>query len=262
MRKQYSQKQIQEAIDYWKSVLNRIDEAEDSLLKAIFKTFNTNDLLKPFTGKITDVILSECFTILTQYFFTTGIMPKIPIIYDTEVKIKELLLSRNMTVEDIPSVFYGTYSTLYDNDPLTLKWTDDLKLHDDIILLNSDYIDNRSISFLISCLCHEMIHYYDRLFGEFCDFTKFTIITKIKKDKHNTMTFETMKEKANNMGINVIQQIPKNKDAEILDKEGIELLFVKAQAEGIIVEDESRIQNNIDGITFNKDRTGGSINIF
>ena len=39
--------------------------------------------------------------------------------------------------------------------------------------------------------------------------------------KHNTMTFETMKEEANNLGIKVIQQIPKDKDAEILDKEGI-----------------------------------------
>lgn len=50
------------------------------------------------------------------------------------------------------------------------------------------------------------------------------------------MTFETMKEEANNIGIKVIQQIPKDKDAEILDKEGIELLFKKAQAEGLVLE--------------------------
>lgn len=34
-------------------------------------------------------------------------------------------------------------------------------------------------------------------------------------------------QEANNLGIKVIQQIPKDKDAEILDKEGIELLFKK-----------------------------------
>ena len=105
-----------------------------------------------------------------------------------------------------------------------------------------------------------MIHYYDRLFGEYCDFTKYTLITGIKKDKHNTMTFETMKEEANNLGIKVIQQIPKDKDAEILDKEGI-LLFKKAQAEGLVLEDE-RLHNNIDGITVNKNGIGGSINTF
>ena len=66
---------------------------------------------------------------------------------------------------------------------------------------------------------------------------------------------------ANNLGIKVIQQIPKDKDAEILDKEGIELLFKKAQAEGLVLENE-RLHNNIDGITVNKNGIGGSINIF
>ena len=57
------------------------------------------------------------------------------------------------------------------------------------------------------------------------------------------------------------QQIPKDKDAEIFDKEGIELLFKKAQAEGLVLENE-RLHNNIDGITVNKNGIGGSINIF
>ena len=122
-----------------------------------------------------------------------------------------------------------------------------------------NHITNKSLSFLIACLCHEMIHYW--LFGEYCNFTKFTMITKIKKDKHNTMTFETMKEEANNLGIKVIQQISKDTDAEILDKEGIELLFKKAQAEGLVLEGE-RLHDNIDGITVNKNGIGGSINLF
>lgn len=64
-----------------------------------------------------------------------------------------------------------------------------------------------------------------------------------------------------NNGIKVIQQIPKNKDAEILNKEGIELLFKKAQTEGLVLENE-RLYNNIDGITVNKNGIGGSINTF
>ena len=166
-----------------------------------------------------------------------------------------------MKEDEIPDLFFGTYSVLYDNDLKTIKWNDKLILHDDVILLNMNHITNKSLSFLIACLCHEMIHYYDRLFSEYCNFTKFTMITKIKKDKHNTMTFETMKEEANNLGIKVIQQISKDTDAEILDKEGIELLFKKAQAEGLVLEGE-RLHDNIDGITVNKNGIGGSINIF
>jgi len=109
-----------------------------------------------------------------------------------------------MKKDEIPDLFFGVHSVLYDNDLNTIKWTDKLILHDDVILLNMNHIHNKSLSFLIACLCHEMIHYYDRLFGEYCDFTKYTLITRIKKDKHNTMTFETMKEEANNLGIKVI----------------------------------------------------------
>jgi len=39
------------------------------------------------------------------------------------------------------------------------------------------------------------------------------------------------------------------------------LLFKKAQAEGLVLEEE-KLYNNIDGITINKNRTGGSINTF
>lgn len=107
-----------------------------------------------------------------------------------------------------------------------------------------------------------MIHYYDRLFGEYCDFTKYTLITGINKDKHNTMTFETMKEEANNFGIKAIQQVPQDKNTEILDKEGIELLFKKAQAEGLVLERENQSKTDTSKITFFKNKPGCVINTF
>ena len=65
-------------------------------------------------------------------------------------------------------------------------------------------------------------------------------MTGLNRNIHNTLTFEDMKDKANELGINVIQEIPKNKNAEILDKEAIELLYKKFQNGEIIAEDESR----------------------
>lgn len=153
------------------------------------------------------------------------------------------------------SVFSAVCKDVLDKDGNVV----DIKIQDEIIMLNKTYMSNCIFIFAVAVLCHEMIHYW--LFGEYCNFTKFTMITKIKKDKHNTMTFETMKEEANNLGIKVIQQISKDTDAEILDKEGIELLFKKAQAEGLVLEGE-RLHDNIDGITVNKNGIGGSINIF
>ena len=261
MNKQYTKHQIVEAIKHWESVLKRMDESKNALLSELFVAFGSNNLLKPFNGRIDKKILDKCYNILNNFMFSSR-LSKIPLIYESDVEIRKFLMQRNMKENEIPDLFFGTHSVLYDNDPKTIKWKDKLILHDDVILLNMNHITNKSLSFLIACLCHEMIHYYDRLFGEYCDFTKFTMITKIKKDKHNTMTFETMKEEANNIGIKVIQQIPKDKDAEILYKEGIELLFKKAQAEGLVLEEENQSKIDTSEITFFKNRPGCVINTF
>ncbi len=60
----------------------------------------------------------------------------------------------------------------------------------------------------------------------------------------------------------VIQQVPQDKDAEILDKEGIELLFKKAQAEGLVLERENQSKTDTSEITFFKSKPGCVINTF
>ena len=62
----------------------------------------------------------------------------------------------------------------------------------------------------------------------------------------------TMKDKINNLRVKVIQQIPKDKDIEILDKEGIELLFKKAQAEGLVLEGENQLKTDTSEIKEHK----------
>ena len=52
------------------------------------------------------------------------------------------------------------------------------------------------------------------------------------------------------MRIKVIQQVPQGKDAEILDKEGIELLFKKAQDERLVLERENQLKIDTSEITF------------
>ena len=260
MNSYYTKQQIVEAIKHWKSVLKRMDESKNALLSELFATFNINDLLKPFNGRIDSKLLDDCYIILNKYLFSLK-LPKLPLIYESNDKIRDFLIDRETNPNNIPNIFFGVHSVTCDNDQIS-NWAESLQLHDDVILLNSSHINGKSLSFLIACLCHEMIHYYDRLFGEYCDFTKYTLITGIKKDKHNTMTFETMKEEANNLGIKVIQQIPKDKDIEILDKEGIELLFKKAQAEGLVLEGENQLKTDTSEITFFKNRPGCVINTF
>ena len=50
--------------------------------------------------------------------------------------------------------------------------------------------------------------------------------------------------------VDQLTHFPKDKDVEILDKEGIELLFKKAQAEGLVLEGKNQLKTDTSEITF------------
>lgn len=261
MQKRHTRKQIIESIKHWENVLKSMNEAEYQLLQALSDEFSKSKLFsKTFKTGFNEDFFRRCYGILNEHFFSSK-LDNIPIYYKSDAEIRDFLIKRKNNKSEIPDLFFGTYSVLYDNDSNVLKWTDDLILHDDVILLNIDHIEHKSLIFAISCLCHEMIHYYDRLFGEFCNFRKYYLITRIKKNIHNTLTFEDMKDKANELGINVIQEIPKGKNARILDKEAIDLLFQKFQNGEIIVEDENESDSSTI-ITRYENGKGGCITTF
>ena len=218
-----------------------MNEAEDQLLQALSDAFDKSKLFsKTYKGKFNEDFFRKAYDILNEHFFLSK-LDKIPVYYKSNNNIKNFLIDRKTNKNDIPDLLFGVHAILYDNDPKTLKMTDELIIHDDVILLNKDQIEDKSLIFAIACLCHEMIHYYDRLFGEYCTFIKFSIVNNMKINTHNTLTFEDMKDKANELGITVIQEIPKGKNAEILDKEAIELLLQKLQNGDMISEEEQHI---------------------
>lgn len=259
MNKQYTYNQIIKSIRYWKNVLSVLNETKNELLSKLFETFGIDCLCKSNQCNINNLVINKCFDILNTYIFSSKLV-KIPIIYSNDTNIRKFLLNRKTDSNSIPKTFFGVYSVICDNDT-TLSWKTPLILRDDVILLNKNHIENKSITFLVSCLCHEMIHYYDKLYGEYCDFIKYNIITNIIKNLHNTLTFDNMKNQANNLGLSVIQDIPYEKTTDILDKEAINRLYQQAQNDGLINENLSSKQN-IDGVSFFKDRPGFVINLF
>ena len=61
--------------------------------------------------------------------------------------------------------------------------------------------------------------------------------------------------------MHVIQEISKGKNAEILDKEAIALLFKKAQEEGLVLEAEHE-KKDTESISYFYSRPGCVINMF
>ena len=127
-------------------------------------------------------------------------------------------------------------------------------MHDSIIMLNMDRITKKAnFAFTVACLCHEMIHYYDRLFGEYEELLKYECIHKIKINTHSTPTFKNFKNKALTMYLDVIDS-GQGLDFDIVNKNAAEL--------ALSALDESDIDNIMDHISQIKGETGYCINDF
>lgn len=83
----------------------------------------------------------------------------------------------------------------------------DIKIQDEIIMLNKTYMSNCIFIFAVAVLCHEMIHYYDRFTKEFHD--KQLKASQIQEDfdSHKDQVFQEMMKEANEKGIHVVKSL-------------------------------------------------------
>lgn len=81
-----------------------MDERKNSLLSGLFATFNANDLLKSFNGRIDSKLLDDCYIILNKYLFSSK-LPKIPLMYESNDKIRDFLIGRGTNPNNIPNIF-------------------------------------------------------------------------------------------------------------------------------------------------------------
>lgn len=82
-----------------------MNESKNALLSELFTAFNANDLLKPFNRRIDSKLLDDCYTILNKYLFSSK-LPKLPLMYESDVEIRKFLMQRNMKENEIPDVFF------------------------------------------------------------------------------------------------------------------------------------------------------------
>ena len=100
---------------------------------------------------------------------------------------------------------YGFYINIGDVDESLSKdkWILSLVYRDHAIYLNNNKCKNRSFIFNVAVLCHEMIHYYDALYGQYKKYYQLSYIKKKEFKDHKTPTFINMKRKARKMEIPV-----------------------------------------------------------
>ena len=140
----------------------------------------------------------------------------------TEIK-NELTRRKEKNIEKLENSFYGVFNVLLKNENIKdIHRVDDIILGDDIIMMNSDMTSSQSFIFLVSCICHEMIHAYMRFNGEHANLIFESLDNLDDLDTHLSKEFKHIMYKANKMRINVVDKI--NKPDPILNVNAYKLL--------------------------------------
>ena len=246
--KNHTKKQIEEAIKHWQGVLKRMDESKSPLLDALCKEFSEDVVMSTSQDIVLDQkTCNKIFNALNPVLFENR-LAKIPmkcmnfdaIIRDCIENDKRHGIYDYVYNLNEPLGLFTTYIETEDTNVKDLSFDDKLIAKDHVIYINYDKVFNTSFIFATSILCHELIHYYDALFGEYKEVKRLIAMNKIdKKDElkaeHETKTFIDKLNEANDQGLNVICS-GEGKPIEVLD-----MIAIKKMQDTFLSENQTSV---------------------
>lgn len=163
-KKRYTKKQIFEAIEHWSGVLARIDESKSKFLDACSKEFgeavvfddqlafeySKSNTMKVFELLDTFIFESKLNSIKGLSIFIGNLNELNPIAAKYN-KNRPIDLSCNFALY-LPDLDFG-------RNRLTGKLM--MRKNSEVIFVNTDDHQHGTFAYLLSTLCHEMIHCYD-----------------------------------------------------------------------------------------------------
>lgn len=173
---------------------------------------------------IDDEMLRKIFVSLNKSFFNS----KLPLIemgcWPFEKIKKEMIRRKVKDAEKLQNTFYGVYSDTIQNDDLkSVKNPEEIVFSDDdILLMNTDMLSNSVFIFIVSSVCHEMIHEYTKFFGHYKQLVFDHKDDIDSMDTHLCYSFQKMMRKANDMRVNVVEKA--NKPDPILNANAYHVL--------------------------------------
>ena len=143
-----------------------MNESTSLLLDKLVEDFGRSVVFNITKSIVVDDNLAEAiFKSLNKHFFNSSLKP-IDVKYLSFNNILiELKRRKSMQLPD--NKLLGVYSVILENDIDKINLVDKLILHDDTILMNKDNLNNRTFIFNVASICHEMIHYFDKEYGEY-----------------------------------------------------------------------------------------------
>ena len=253
MKKSYTKHQIVEAIKHWEYVLKRMDESKSPLLDVFAKTFEEDVIfsIKPNIS-ITLENVKTIYDILNKNVFNNALNIKsgsLDLYCDTCTNINSILHNQYGAPSgyDISNMFALFHPKLRWMKSLTTGKSYLISLRNGIFI-NLDYGKKAVLPYLISTICHEMIHCYDCIKGQLLQMTVYCLsigcdASEISYESHFTPVFkEKSTEMKNKHGITI------NVTAD--DKSFDELNDLAASEIQILREDE--VTSDLVPIDFSK----------
>lgn len=251
MKKQYTKKQILEAIKHWESVLKSMDESKSLLLDEFVKTFGEDVVFaNELNINITFKNVKTIYDILNKNIFDNVLNVKsgsLDLYCDACANINSILHNQYGAPSgyDISNMFALFHPKLRWMKSLTTGKPYLISLRNGIFI-NLDYGKKAVLPYLISTICHEMIHCYDCIKGKLLQMTAYCLSVgcdadEISYESHFTPIFkEKSVEMKNKHGITI--NITAN------DKSFDELNDLAASEIQVLREDE--ISSNLIPIKF------------
>ena len=240
-----------------------MDESKSPLLNEFAKAFGEDVVFskKPFT--LTNEFAVKIAKIINNILFDSMIVdfPEIKVVtyghFCKNIKFYEMTYCNKSNNEIIcaKNTFLGDHYVIIENDFNTLKYSDKLIYSHEIIFLNLDKLKYRSFVMNAAAICHEMIHVYDRQFGDGEGLDKYCILKNLPSYEYNrlshiTETFANKQKLAIANNLNVMTTM--NKKDKVLDKETIKLMLqaltpeeLKSAREKYLKEDENGKRHKI-----------------
>lgn len=145
-----------------------MNESYNAVIDALVNEFG-HDLVfsRLSTYKLTDEDLHKIFNILNMHLFENK-LNHVRVEYWPESRVVKTLNDYAMRSDAFEKQLdnapcYGVHTAVCKDIKNSNGDIIDVKIYDDIIMMNSDYLQECVFIFAVASICHEMAHAYDRL---------------------------------------------------------------------------------------------------
>lgn len=226
----YTRKQIEEALKYWTKRLDVLNESITRTIQALIDEFGEKRVIsREKDYRLTKEDLQKIYDVLNRCLFN-GKLGRIGLEYWPEAFIvdqvndhlmRSEVFNKNIDAAPYYGVWSGVSKDVKDKDGNIV----DVRMSDDMIMINKSLVKDSVFIFVVATICHEMIHYAYRLTDTYHDKVLYSSQHNNQGfDSHSDEFFQEKMKLARAEGIDVIERPDPGDTFDSINRNAAELL--------------------------------------